>query len=331
MRFKWTRKTVVPARAFVLAAVAALFLSGSAARAAEGSFDRALQVTGPVELEITTSSGSIRVTSGDSHSVRVHGTIRAKGWGDAEDKVRWIEANPPIEQDGNSIRIGRFENRQLQRNVAVSYEVVTPRETGLRSFSGSGDIAVEGIRGPARATTGSGNLTLSEIGDEVEAKTGAGDVRLESIKGAVSTSTGSGGIRATGIGGAFRARTGSGDVKLEQTVAGAVDAETGSGTLELRGLRGSLRAHTGSGDIDAGGEPTGEWNVQTGSGRVNLHIPSGATFTLHAHSSSGQIDVGQSHPLLVQGTFRRGEISGTVRGGGPLLDLRTGSGNIRIE
>ena len=43
---------------------------------AEGSFDRTLHVTGPVDLEVTTGSGGIQVRAGDGNQVRVHGRIR---------------------------------------------------------------------------------------------------------------------------------------------------------------------------------------------------------------------------------------------------------------
>ena len=38
-------------------------------------------------------------------------------------RVRRIEANPPIEQNGNSIRIGQMRDDDLYRNVSISYEV----------------------------------------------------------------------------------------------------------------------------------------------------------------------------------------------------------------
>ncbi len=312
-------------------AVLTAFVFATSALAAEGSFDRTLKVTGAVELEVTTGAGSIRVRTGPSGTVRVRGLVKAHGGSEAQDKVSWIEQNPPIEQDGNMISVGSFQNRELQRNLSVSYDLVVPAETQLRGSTGSGEISTEGIRGPLRVTTGSGGLRVNGVGREVEAKAGSGDIQLESIQGAVTARTGSGGIRAAGIGNSFQAITGSGDVQLQQTAPGAVEVETGSGSLDLRGLRGGLRAHTGSGDIKVSGEPADEWSIQTGSGELNLHLPSSAAFTLRAHSSSGQVNLDQDHPLLIQGALRRGEISGTVHGGGPVLDLRTGSGNIRIQ
>ena len=79
--------------------------------AAEGSFERTLPVTGPVELDVRAGSGRISVRSGENHSVRIRGAIRARGgWlaglGDPESEVRRLEADPPVERDGNFIRVG---------------------------------------------------------------------------------------------------------------------------------------------------------------------------------------------------------------------------------
>ena len=306
------------------------------AHAAEGSFERSLAVTGPVELEVSTGSGHISVRAGASSTVHINGTIKAgKSWhldeAEAERKVRYLESNPPIEQHGNFIRIGRIEDHELARNISISYDLVVPVETRLRSQTGSGSQSVEGIQGPVKAGTGSGSVRVENIGDEVRAETGSGDVQVDSVKGATHASTGTGSIRASGIGSSFVASTGSGSIKLEQTGPGDGKVETGSGSVELQNVRGALRVRTGSGDITAQGQPSGEWSLHTGSGRILVRLPSGAAFDLNAHTSSGHISTSADHPVTVQGTIGRGELRGKVRCGGPLLELETGSGNVQIE
>lgn len=301
---------------------------------AEGSFDRTLAVTGPVELEVATGSGHISVRAGESASVHISGTIKAsRSWhsdeAEAERKVRYLESHPPIEQHGNFIRIGHLEDRELARNISISYDVLVPMETRLRSETGSGSQSVAGIHGPVKADTGSGSVKIENIGDDVRAETGSGDLQLDSVKGITHASTGSGSIRASGVGSSFVASTGSGSVRLEQTGPGDGKVETGSGSVELQNVRGALRVRTGSGNITAQGDPTGGWSLHTGSGRILVHLPSGAAFDLHAHTSSGHVST--DHPITVQGTIARGELRGKVRGGGPLLELETGSGNIQIE
>jgi DUF4097 and DUF4098 domain-containing protein YvlB len=296
---------------------------------AQGSFQRTLQVNGQVDLDITTGSGNIDVRTGQSNTVQITGKIRAHGWsGNADEKVRKLEGNPPIEQSGNSIRIGEIHDPELKRNVSISYEVVVPADTRLQSRTGSGDQKVDGIHGPLEANTGSGNVSITNVGNGVQAHTGSGDMRLENIKGDLLARTGSGGIRANGIAGGFDGESGSGDIQLDQTAAGEVRARAGSGDLELRGVQGLLTADTGSGDVTVDGTPKGSWRVTTGSGTVKVRVPADVGFNLDAHTSSGTISV--DHPLTVQGRIGKRDLHGKVGNGGSVLEVKTGSGDIDI-
>lgn len=336
MRFAKHSRHLLPALAMI---VAVAFAASSAFAAddsyAEGSFDRTLKVTGAVDLTISTGSGSINVRTGDAASLHVSARIRVnEGWHitdkEAKDKVAKLEANPPIEQDGNTIRIGEIRDEELRRNVSISYEVITPADTRLHSSTGSGSQTVDGVRGPAEATTGSGSLHISHVGAELRATTGSGTITLDDIKGSVRATTGSGGIRATGIAGGLSAEAGSGSIELEQTAAGDVDVQTGSGGIQLRGLHGAVRARAGSGAITAEGVPSGEWRLHTGSGGVTLRLPADAGFDLEASTSSGNIST--THELTVSGVIgNRHELHGKAHGGGPLISASTASGSIRVE
>ncbi len=304
------------------------------AYSAEGSFDRTLHVSGPVELEVSTGSGSIEVGKGNATEVRVHGIIKVNhGWwggasGDAEAKVRQLESNPPILQQGNFIRIGRIEDPELRRNVSISYQLEVPQATQLKAATGSGNVSVDGVHGPVKATSGSGNLRISNIGDQLVATTGSGDVTASAIEEGVHLTTGSGSIRATDVAGQFFISTGSGDITLKGTRSGGGRVSTGSGTVQLSGINGSLRVGTGSGDITAQGEPAGDWTLHTGSGNIAVQLPQGASFDVDAHTDSGRIIT--KLPMTVQGSIARGTLRGTVGKGGPRLELRAGSGDIQI-
>jgi DUF4097 and DUF4098 domain-containing protein YvlB len=325
-----TRKNLIG-----LALVAGMLLAVSVpARSAQGSFDRTLKVTGAVDVDVTTGSGSITVRRGEAGTVRIHGEIRAhSNWGisdgDAERRVKALESNPPIEQTGSIIRIGHIQDPSLRRNVSISYELVVPQETELKSQTGSGSQSIEGIRGPVRAHSGSGSLKVSDIGDELRAETGSGNIEVDSVHSSAVLNTGSGSIRAQEIGGAITAQTGSGNLRISQTAPGPVRVTTGSGSAELSGIRGSLRAQTGSGGITADGQPTGDWILHAGSGDLTVRIPSNAGFDLEAHTGSGGVST--THPITMQGSLNRHELHGKVNGGGPRLELQTGSGSIRIE
>jgi DUF4097 and DUF4098 domain-containing protein YvlB len=122
-------------------------------------------------------------------------------------------------------------------------------------------------------------------------------------------------------------------MELEETGSGDVDLHTGSGNITARGVQGALRAEAGSGDITAEGTQTGAWEIRTGSGNVHVRLPANAAFDANISTSSGSVDVGAPITMTVQGRVQesRKSIIGKVRGGGPELTLRTGSGDIHIE
>jgi len=319
----------------VMVIIGLFVLSASAleaARTVEGSFERTLEVSGPVDLEVKSGSGSITIRVGGSDTVQVIGHIRAQsnwGSGSAEDRVRQLEANPPIEQSGNRILIGDVGDRELTRNVSISYELEVPAETKLRSTTGSGSQSIGDLQGPVEASSGSGSLEIGDVGGDVEAVTGSGSIRIESIQGRLRAKTGSGSIKARGIAGSVRSSSGSGSVEIQQTAPGDVQVETGSGSIQLSGVRGALRADTGSGTVTIDGVPTGDWEIKASSGDINLRLNEDVGFDLRARTSSGRIE--SDHPVTVTGKLSKRELRGQVRGGGPRLEVQTSSGSIRIQ
>ena len=288
-----TRRLMRLSHATAVLAFAGLVMQSAAAQR-EGSFDRTLTVSGAVDLNVETGSGRIEVRPGDSSSVRIHAVIRAHDdfFGGEEARIHEIETNPPISQTGNSIRISMPQDDWLRRHVSIEYDLVVPSDTRLRAHTGSGSESVEGIHGPVELQTGSGSVTVARVDDEVRVQTGSGRIELDAIKGKVDAHTGSGTIEGSVIGGPINAHTGSGSMRLEQTAPGPLEAHTGSGG-------------------------------------VNVRLPHEAAFDLYAHTGSGHVYV--DHPITVHGNLGGHEIQGKVNGGGALVDVRTGSGSVRIE
>ncbi len=280
----------------------------------QGTFDRTLQVNGPVNLDVLTHSGDVTIRAGGSGSVQIHGKIFVGDrWlrGSRQGDVQQIQQNPPIRQEGNNIHID-YVNVQ---NISVDYEITVPAETAVRTHSGSGDQTIEGTHGNA------------------EIETGSGDVKLRSLIGDIRLQTGSGNVRAHEIAGSVKGGAGSGDIEIEETAQGDVDLHTGSGNITARGLHGAFHGEAGSGDITAEGTQSGTWEIRTGSGNVHLRLPSNAAFDADISTSSGTIEVNAPVEMTVQGRVEEShrKIRGKVRGGGPLLSVRTGSGDVRID
>ncbi len=301
-------------RLSIAIAMIAILTTAALGSTPQGTFDKTLQVSGPVDLEVLTHSGDVTVRAGASGSVQIHGKIYVGDhWlrGNRQGDVQQIEQNPPIRQDGNSVHID-YVNAQ---NISVDYEITVPAETTIRSHSGSGDQTIEGTHG------------------NVDIETGSGDVKLTSLTGEVRLHTGSGDVRAHQIYGPVRGGAGSGDIEIEEAAQGDIDLHTGSGNITVRGIQGAFHGEAGSGDITAEGTQSGSWEIRTGSGNVRVRLPANAAFDADISTSSGTVDVQSPIEMTVQGRVEesRKQIRGKVRGGGQLLSVRTGSGDIEIQ
>jgi hypothetical protein len=310
-------------------------LGRAEAQQATGSFARTLTVTGPVDLDVSSGSGRIEVRAGQAGRIQIDARITAGDWGffgsraSAQERVRRIEADPPVEQTGNRVRIGRIDDEELRNHVSISYTLVVPPDTTLVSKTGSGSHLIEGLRGNVTAGSGSGGIRVRDAGGDVRASTGSGSITADTVAGSFSANTGSGAIDGVSVKGAITAKTGSGSIDVSQAGGGAVEASSGSGSIHLTGLRGSLRASTSSGTLSVQGEQTSDWRLSTASGSVTIELAGKPAFALDAHSSSGRIDT--QYPVTVSGIIGRRELHGSVNGGGPLLHVRTASGGIRIR
>jgi hypothetical protein len=302
---------------------------------ATGSFERLLTVTGPVDLGVRTGSGSVVVRQGDAAGVHVTGRVRARrgfllGSPDAADRVRAIEANPPIVQDGDRIRLGGDNDRDL-RHVSIGYELVVPAATSLRVRTGSGHIEIPSLDGSADVRTGSGRIALGRLAGAVTTETGSGSIEVLGAGEGLDARTGSGSIRARDLAGPVRASTGSGRIEVSYAGAGDGHFSSGSGSVTVSGLEGGLRVQTGSGTVSVEGRPAADWDLHAGSGRIAVRLPADAVFTLDARSNSGSVST--SHPITAGGSGPpgRNRLQGDVRGGGPRVVLSTGSGAIRVD
>jgi hypothetical protein len=315
----------------VLAVAVGLASASPALAQAKGSFDRTLKVSGPVDLEIRSGSGSIRVVAGVADSVRVSARIQA-GWSwfssNAAERIREIERNPPIEQSGNVIRIGRQTDDRLFRNISITYDVTVPSRTAVNARTGSGGVDVEDLEGAVDAHSGSGSIAIGRVAGPVVARTGSGGIDVRGAQ-SLDAHAGSGSIKATGIGGAVTARSGSGGVRVDHVGPGDLDVSSSSGSVTVTGVDGAARIASSSGGVDVEGRPAGAWNIHSSSGSVVLRVPQDAAFDLDARVSSGGIDL--SHPVTLSGRVDRHHVQGKVRGGGSLVEVHTSSGGIRIE
>jgi hypothetical protein len=314
-----------------LATVVGLALAGCVSMPSlEGRFERVLSVAGPVSLELNAESEDVKLTTGSSSQVRISAEFSVKAWSSAEAnrRVRDLSENPPIEQHGNVIRVGR--KSYSGGSSEFKYEIEVPPETELRGISGSGDVEVHGIKGPVNVTSGSGDVALSDVNEQIQVLTGSGDISLSNIAGAVRLTAGSGDMALENVHGDIRARTGSGDFSISEP-GGAVTIDTAGGDVTISHASADLRVHTTSGNVTVDGNPSESnyWELHTSSGDVVLRLPANPSFRLEARTGSGDIEA--SMPLTLDGSTSKHEMRARAGDGKARVEIQTSSGNINLQ
>lgn len=144
--------------------------------------------------------------------------------------------------------------------------------------------------------------------------------------------TSDGNITADSVKGQLHFATGDGNID-GRSVDGALRVSSGDGHIRLLGRFDQLDLHTGDGNIDADVQPgskmTASWLVRTGDGSVVLQLPEGFAADLDIHTGDGRISV--DLPVTTSGSFERSRLRGKLNGGGMLLELRSGDGNITVR
>ncbi|MFP3898929.1 MAG: DUF4097 family beta strand repeat-containing protein [Dehalococcoidia bacterium] len=246
----------------------------------EGTFEKELEVKVPLRLEVATGSGDISVQRREDGklTVTLEFQVRAGSQEEAEQLARRIKEDPPIEVEGDLVRVGGLSKYELGTwplgpSAVFDFSISAPFETEVRVNSGSGDEAVRSLKGPVTAKTGSGDVQIQDVEGNVAVDTGSGDIAVVRVRSRVSADAGSGDLDLTEVEGEVSVRVGSGDVHL-QRMGGNMNVAIGSGDV-------SLESAVADGV---------EWVLKAGSGDVGLLLPRDSRFNISARSVLGEIE-----------------------------------------
>ena len=143
--------------------------------------------------------------------------------------------------------------------------------------------------------------------------------------------SGDGHIRVDGTTGPAKLDTGDGQIEV-RNFNGALNAHTGDGHMTIDAVLTDLNLRTGDGHINLtvrpGSKMNASWLIHTSDGGVEARLPQDFAAELYAHTGDGHIQL--DLPVTVNGSIERSRIRGKLNGGGPLLEITTGDGSIRI-
>jgi DUF4097 and DUF4098 domain-containing protein YvlB len=294
-----------------------------------GNFDRSFTVAGPIRLELSNAAGDVQINGGANGKVHVHADARSSGMGFDNPQKRLDEflANPPVEQKGDTIRIGKDFSHI--RNLSISYTIEVPHDTEVTTTLASGSQTIRDVRGPVKAQAVSGSIRVEHIEREAQLIAVSGSLNATDVGDDVRGSNTSGAVSVTNAKGDVRINALAGVIQVMQP-GGRVDAETASGSVNVQGATNDVKARSASGLIAVQGNPASNayWELKTASGAVQLSVPPTANFQLSADATSG--DIRADVPIVIEEQGKH-SLRAHVGNGGARVEVHTVSGNIRIS
>ena len=204
--------------------------------------------------------------------------------------------------------------------------------------TGGGNIRINSAKGDVKAETGGGSLDLVSGQQGAVLETGGGSIRIEKCNGHVKATTGGGSIDLGEIGGPVEIESGAGSIRLG-SAKGRVEAQTGGGSIQLNGAT-SVKAETGAGGITvklvSSSDVRTNSTLETSAGDITVYLANDLPITVRA-----EIEMASGHKIRsdfndIHISGERGgwpgpqavTAEGQLNGGGPVLKVRTSSGNI---
>ena len=322
-----SRRGSIPA---ILAIYASLALAPARTVAADNTFDRTLNVSGPVRLELSNGSGSVDIRGSADGKVHIFGKVTA-GWsmfGGSDKNVQDVASNPPIEQQNNVVRVGKSSSSMF-RNISIDYKIEVPHDTDIDASVASGGMTIDGVRGPVKANSASGYLHIYHVGGDTQLSAASGTIDASGIAGVLRAHSASGDVSLADVKGDISASAASGSIRISNP-GGRVEASSASGSIEVNGAKNDIKVNAVSGSLNVAGDPSSGryWELKSVSGSVNIRVPQNPSFLLTAETTSGDIRTNIPVILEEQGKHSLRAHIGSSSG---RIEVHTVSGGVDVQ
>ncbi len=269
-------------------------------------YNHPLQAGG--RLQVETFNGSIEVSPWDQATVDISGTK----YGPSQQAADDLPVN--IDRTGDSIIIRVVRPSERRNHEGARFVIKVPRSTVLdRLVSSNGGIrTIDGV-GPARFRTSNGT------------------VNVQGLKGSLTVQTSNGGVDLFDIDGDVEAHTSNGRVRAER-LRGTLEATSSNGSITADIVRTdrAVRAETSNSHIDLSlpADYARDVRASTSNGGITLRLPQSLNARVVARTSNSRIT--SDFDMQLRGEIAKNHVDAVIGTGGPLLDLNTSNGNIRL-
>jgi hypothetical protein len=252
-----------------------------------------------------------------------------------------VTVYPTNEEDIAVNFSGEYTGRNMEPKLTLARQgakVTVDIEYGTRNWNiGSSNLKLDvylpkDYMGIISLHTISGDITLSEWQfDTMEVKSVSGEIEINNVQtDELTFKTTSGNINVSAVvANSLNADTVSGDVELNQSMFKDVVVETTSGDVEISDVSGETDLRTVSGKINVDIiELTKEIKIKTTSGDAEIIVPSNAAFRVALKTTSGSLN---SNVKMYYTSQDKHDIEGFTDENGPLIDIKTTSGDVQIR
>ncbi len=298
-------------------------------------------------LRVFSRNGALTIVGEDRADIEAEILVRSNGEDDTEAKRLAAATHVEIETTGTELaaRIG-YPVEGTQRTLRLTLKVPTRLRVILQesgsplSVGGIEALELSGSRGEARirdiraAVTGThrnGDLTVSDSG-AVQLDLSGSDARLQRIRGDITVKIRGGELRAGDLGGAIEVDSQGCDVTLDQLrrARGLLSVTAVGGSLSIADLQTEARLDVRNVEVRIDAAAAAPLTIRSeGEGSVEV-TPAAGGFELDATTSGGDLTLPSEGPTpTVNGETHHA--AGPVRGGGPLLRIRSTRADIIIR
>ncbi len=291
---------------FALTACEDFDLPGSSDRFRE-DFHYSYPLSAGGTVTLSNSNGSVEIVGWDKNTIDIEGTKYAG----TEDRMRELKIE--VTPSPNSVSIRTVTGTQRWGNYGARYVIHVPRRAELQNIATSnGAIKIETIEGRAVLKTSNGTIKAYGLQGSLDARTSNGSVDLSDVVGDTSVHTSNGSIKADVKKGNFDASTSNGSI-----TAHLVDSDSRP-----------VRLESTNGHIDVTMDKPRELHADTSNSSITVRMPANIGATVRAHTSNSSITT--DFDISAHGFLNKHRLEGNIGSGGPLLDLGTSNGAIRI-
>jgi DUF4097 and DUF4098 domain-containing protein YvlB len=268
-------------------------------------------------LAVENENGTVEISTWDKDEIEINGTKNASTQELLKEVKINIDATPAV------VRI-RVERPSFHGNAGVRFAIRVPKKLELeRIKSTNGTLHVMGTEGTAHLETTNGKIEVMGATGKLTAETTNGSIELDGHKGDV------------------RARTSNGKISGE-LAKGLIDAHTTNGSidLDLAAIESPepVRLETTNGNINLKLAAAHEVRARTNNSSITIRLPEKSDANIRARTSNSRIDSDFAPTAAASGgeddeerEHRNKSMDAKIGKGGPLIDLSTSNGRIRIQ